>query len=409
MANQKSQEQPGPLAGIRVIEYAVFHAGPGAAAILGDMGADVIKIEAGIGDPVRHWKKVAGFDMSLSNGESALNQISNRSKRSIQLNIKHEKGLAVLHRLVKDADVFLTNLRASTKVKLGIDYASLSKINPKIVHANISGYGPEGPMSDLGAYDSLGQAVSGMMYLTGAEKPQLIHLGILDQSVAISASYSVTAALLARERQGIGQEVHVSLYGTAVWMMYCNLLLSNAMSIDPTQSGDRIYHSPLRNRFRCGDGEWMMSTNHPEDKYWPALCRAVNRADLIDDPRFADASARAANSPDLIEIFDQIFAGESRDEWVKRLQSHKLLFVPVRRVSELQNDPQALANGYVVPFDHPAVGQVNFPGFPIHFSASKADTRNPAPAQGEHTEIVLREAGYTDEEIQNLKAEGITA
>ncbi|MEW6261924.1 MAG: CoA transferase [Thermodesulfobacteriota bacterium] len=402
MTDFQTKAGPGPLSGFKVVEYAVFHAGPGAAAILGDLGADVIKVETGSGDPVRHWKKVAGFDMSLPDGESLLHQLSNRGKRSIGLDIKRPQGREAFLRLVRQADVFVTNLRPGTKVKLGIDYASLSKVNPDLVQVSVSGYGPEGPMSDLGAYDSLGQAVSGLMHLTGSEEPQLIHLGVLDQSVAIVASYAAVTALLARERRKIGQEVHVSLYGTAVWMTYCNLMLENVLNIDPAQSGDRTHHSPLRNRFRCGDGRWMMSTNHPEDQYWPVLCRAVGRSDLIDDPRFAEASSRAENCPELVAIFDDIFARKTRDEWTGLLQAQGLLFVPIRRTSELKSDPQALANGYIVPYDHPVMGQVLFPGFPWLFGRSRADTRSPAPNLGQHTWEILQEAGYSEAEIEAL-------
>jgi crotonobetainyl-CoA:carnitine CoA-transferase CaiB-like acyl-CoA transferase len=152
-----------PLEGIKIVEYGVFHAGPGASSILGDLGADVVKIESGLGDPERYWTRLGRIDMSLPNGENIFFQISNRNKKGIYLDIEKEKGRKILHRLVKEADVFLTNLRKSTKAKLGIDYDSLRPVNPQIIHANVSGYGPEGPMKDLGAFDPLGLARSGLM------------------------------------------------------------------------------------------------------------------------------------------------------------------------------------------------------------------------------------------------------
>ena len=154
------QHKEKPLDGIKVVEYGVFHAGPGGGAILGDLGAEVIKVENAAGDPLRHWTSVAGFDFSIGPNESLMHEISNRNKKAICLDIKTEEGKVVLHRLVEEADVFLTNLRKSTKKKLGIDYASLLKINPRIIHANVSGFGPEGPMADMGAFDPLGQAWS---------------------------------------------------------------------------------------------------------------------------------------------------------------------------------------------------------------------------------------------------------
>ena len=407
MTDNTTKGKPGPLEGVRVIEYAVFHAGPCTASILGDLGADVIKIEAGLGDPVRLWKKVAGFDMAMSNGESFMNHVSNRNKRGMRLNIKKKEGLEVLHRLVAEADVFITNLRKSTKVKLGIDYQSLSKINPRLVHANISGYGPEGPMADLGAYDSLGQAVSGMMYTTGDPDPQLIHLGVLDQSVAVAASHAVITALYDRERRGVGQEVHASLYGTAIWLLYCNMMLSSVMSIDPTRAGDRTHHSPLRNRFRCGDGKWVMSTHHPEDKFWAPFCTAFGREDLIDDPRFAEAGNRAANCQELVAIFDEIFEQKTRDQWMELFRENGLLFVPIQTIAEVRDDPQALASGYMVPFEHPEMGKVNIPGYPLHFSACEVGTKTLASGLGEHTGQILKEAGYSDEEVAALLDEGV--
>src|SRR6056297_3008111 len=205
MADQSTPRTslPSPLEGITIVEYGVFHAGPGGTAILGDLGADIIKVESGTGDPERYWKTIAGLDMELPNGEGIWYEVSNRNKKGVHLDIKTDAGRAVFHRLIEKADVFLTNLRKSTKQKLGIDYESLKSVNPKLIHANVSGYGPEGQWSDLGAFDPLGQAVSGMTFTTGAPEPLLLHMGLLDQATAIAASHAILTALLARERQGM--------------------------------------------------------------------------------------------------------------------------------------------------------------------------------------------------------------
>ncbi len=212
------QELERPLDGIRIVEYGVFHAGPGANAILGDLGAEVIKIETASGDPERYWTNVAGFDLSLKNGESIIFEASNRNKKGICLDIQKKKGREIFDRLIQEADVFLTNLRGSTQKRLNIDYETLAEINPQIIYAGVSGYGRRGSMSDLGAFDPLGQARSGMMFVTGTSEPAMIHLGILDQATAITVSHAILTALLFRERKGIGQEVHVSLYSTALWV-----------------------------------------------------------------------------------------------------------------------------------------------------------------------------------------------
>lgn len=403
----KTGERPMPLEGVCVLEYGVFHAGPGASAILGDLGADVIKIENGVGDPERYWKEVGGMDLSMPDGESAMFQISNRNKKAIWLDITKKKGREILFQLTKESDVFLTNLRKSTKVKLGIDYASLAKINPKIIHANVSGYGPEGPVSDQGAYDPMGQARSGMMFATGVKEPALVNLAVLDQATAIAASHAILTALFFRERRGIGQEVHLSLYSTGLWLMYINMMMIGSLSIDPAAEWDRFQNSPLRNRFCCKDGKWLIGAHHPEEKYWPGFCEATGQSALLSDPRFKDDAGRRGHCQELIALFDEVFATKTRDEWLALLEAKGLMFCPVQGSREVFKDPQALINNYLVDFEHPTYGTLKIPGYPVHFSAARAGTQTKAPALGEHTDVIMRRIGYSEGEIQNLKAEGV--
>ena len=406
-ASDVQQEKGRPLDGVRVLECAVFHAGPGGSAILGDMGAEIIKIEPLSGDPERYWTKVGGYDISLENGESAMFEGSNRNKKSICIDINKKKGREILDRLVKGTDVFVTNLRKSTKAGLGIDYETLSRLNPRIIHASVSGYGLEGPLSDIGAFDPLGQARSGMMFVTGSSEPKMLHLGLLDQATAIALSHAILTALFVRERKGIGQAVHVSLYSTALWIQYANLMMSNILSIDPCIPAPRSHHSPLRNAFCCQDRRWIMGTHHPEEKYWPIFCEATGQTDLLNDPHFTDDLGRPANCVDLIEIFDKVFATRPRDEWMEIFRDRGLMFSSVQHIREVQTDVQALANDYVVTFDHPLRGPIKVPGYPVHFSACTAGTRSAAPGLGEHTREILREVGYRDSEIDALKDEGV--
>ena len=403
-----TRKKPMPLEGIKIVEYGIFHAGPGASAILGDMGADVMKIESGVGDPARNWTKLGRIDMSLPNGESLFFQISNRNKKGIYLDIEKKKGREILHRLVKEADVFLTNLRKTTKAKLGIDYGSLRQVNPQIIHANVSGYGPKGPMKDLGAFDPLGLACSGLMYVTGASEPVLIHGGVMDQATAIAASHAILTALLVRERSGMGQEVHVSLYGTGLWLMYPNIMLANVLSLGPMDiSPNRYDHSPLRNLFRCKDKKWIMVAHHPEEKYWPLFCKATGQTTLLADPRFTDNSGRNVHCAELVAIFDKVFATKTRDEWMETLLKEKLMVCPILKINEIRDDPQARVNDYVVGFKDHLLGNAKIPGYPVHFSANRAGTRSFAPTLGEHTDLVMHQMGYTDREIQELKKEGV--
>ncbi len=400
------KEQPvkqGPLEGVKIVEYGVFHAGPGAGAILGDLGADVIKIESGYGDPERFWKTVSGMDLTLKNGNGILFEISNRNKKGICLDIENEEGREILNQLVKEADVFLTNLRKSTKIKKRITFDDLKKINPKIVHINVSGYGPDGPMSDVGAYDAMGQANSGMMFTTGTEEPALIRMGVLDQATAITASHAVLAALFDRERRGIGQEVHVSLYSSALWLQHMNFLFGSALGVDPCMPLYRSMNSPLRNSFKCKDGKYVICTHHPERKYWASFCKTLGRPDLIEDSRYTDEKGRPLNFEESIVIFDEIFMQKTRDEWLDILLDKGFMFCPVKSILEVETDPQALVNGYVVPFETEDLGRLNIPGYPAHFSEGYAGTKSFAPKLGEHTDEILKKLGYSDNDINGLK------
>jgi crotonobetainyl-CoA:carnitine CoA-transferase CaiB-like acyl-CoA transferase len=396
-----------PLEGIFVLEYGVFHAGPGAGAILGDLGAQVVKIEEQTGDPARYWTKVGNLDTTMPNGDNAIFHFSNRNKRSICLDIKSEKGRQIFERLVARSDVFLTNVRHSTKKKLGLDFQTLKGLNSRMIHANVSGYGPEGPLSDLGAFDPLGLARSGLMFATGAQEPKLMHLGLLDQAAAITASHAIMTALFARERSGRGQEVHVSLYSVGQWLNGVALMINSLLGINPIVPEDRALHSALRNRYVCKDGKWIICTHHPEEKYWPTFCEAIEHKHWLTDPRFGSVNSRRANQAVLIKLLDEIFKTRTSEEWMKIFVAKGLMFCPVQQVTEIPNDPQALANQYMVDFQDPEKGMFRIAGYPIHFGNNSAGTRSLAPSLGEHTIEVMQELDYPEEEIEQLIKEGV--
>ena len=400
----KHNQKLGPLDGIKIVEYGVFHAGPGGGAILGDLGADVIKIESEEGDPERGWTQLAGIDMSMENGESLIFEVSNRNKKGICLDIKTEQGRGVMHRLIKDADVFLTNLRKTTKIKLGVDYESIKKINSRIIHASVSGYGKEGPLSDKGAYDNMGQAYSGMMYMTGSSEPVIINLAILDQATAISFSHGVITALFHRERTGIAQEIHISLYGTSLWLQHINLMLANTLGVAQGVPKDRFSHSPLRNGFCCKDGRWFHGTHHPDEQFWETFCRVTGQSHLFTDPYFTRENGAPKNYPELVAHFDKLFLTKTMDVWMQLFQENNLMFCPVNKITDIQNDPQAIANNFVVPVEYRGIGKVNLPGYPIYFSECQVGIKTEAPQKGEHTDTVLKGVGYSDREIKELKS-----
>jgi len=400
-----------PLEGIKMVEYGVFHAGPGAGAILGDLGVEVIKIENFAGDPMRQWEKTGQASFGLPDDNNAMFMCTNRNKRSICIrDITTGEGKEILHRLVKRSDVFLTNLRKNTKPRLGIDYETLSKVNPMIVHANVSGYGPEGPLGNHGAFDILGQARSGIAYISGSEEPSLLQIGVIDQMTAIAASYEIILGLLVRQLHGFGQELHVSLFSASMWLTNPNFMLKSLVNIDAGVKWEREMNPITRNLFKCKDGRWIIACVHPEQKYWPLLCEVFGNAELAHDERYATPEAREAHNPELVAIFDKLFLEKTAREWEAFFVEKGLFFCMAQTVSEVFNDPQALDNDYIneLEYPDPRVGKVKMPGFPIHLSkCDRPRTWSFAPSLGEHTDVVMRDIGYGDDEIQNLREKGV--
>lgn len=399
-----------PLEGIRIVELGMFHAGPGGSAILGDLGAEVIKIEQpGMGDPMRHMKVVGDVRLEIQGGGSIWHEAANRNKKSITIDLNKQKGKEVAHRLVGKSDVFLTSLRRPAVQKLNMDYATLSKINPKLIYACVSGYGPNGPDRDAGAFDYQGQGRSGMMFCVGEpDMPPLVsQFGIVDQATSIMASHEIITGLLMRERFGIGQEVHVSILSTALYMLYCNILIALVSGFEVPRHQRSKAH-PLRNYYKCADGRWFILTATLFDRYWPEFCRAIGHPELEKDDRFNTDEKLRINSEEFVAFLDQLFATKPRDEWLDILAKHDLPVGPVNRLIELVNDVQITENSYIVDFEHPKLGKIKIPGYPVHFSQAQVGTRSAAPELGAHTESVLRDiGGYSEQEISQLKTEGI--
>lgn len=399
---------PRPLEGIRIVECGIWHAGPGSSAILADLGAEVIKVESLDGEPERAFGALGTVKFSGCEKEdwSILFEISNRNKKGICVDIATPEGKEIVKRLSETADVFLTNYRASTIPKLGVDYATISKINPKIIHITVSGYGANGPMANVGGFDPMGQAMSGMVFLTGSDEPVVLQTVFLDQITAIAASHAMMTALFVRERHGYGQALHVSLYGSSIWVLYANILGTSVMKTNLSTKFDRTKSPALRNCYKCQDGKWMVGTNHPEYKYWPIFCELIGQPQLEKDPRYATAEARAENVKELTKRIDAVILARPRAEWLALFQARGLLFVAVQDYFEVLQDPQAKLNGYIVEVDHPTMGHVSLPGYPVQFSANSTRLE-PAPERGEHTNAVLSGIGYSQEEISGLKQKGI--
>jgi crotonobetainyl-CoA:carnitine CoA-transferase CaiB-like acyl-CoA transferase len=400
---------PKPLDGIRILEWGIFHAGPGSTAILADLGAEVIKIEQpGMGDPIRLLSRFGKADVTM-NGQSLFYEGANRHKKNITVNLKTEKGREIAYRLAAKSDVFMTNIRGKAVEKLQMTYPVLSQINPRIIYAAVSGYGPYGPESQQGAFDFHGQARSGMMYCMGEPDmpPLLIHFGVVDQATAIMASHAILTALFARERTGKGQMVHVSILGSALFLQYFNVMNGLIMG-QPVPRHERGSTDALRNYYQCSDGKWVCVTISYQMGAWEDFCDALGHPEMAKDPRFETRESRFENCEELISLFDDIFLTRTQDEWHNIFVERAIFATKVNSPMDLSDDEQVLANDYLVKYDHPFFGNCWLPGYPAHFSETPADTRGKAPEQGEHTEEVLQElAGYSQGEITQFREEGV--
>ncbi len=397
-----------PLDGITVVEVGVWHAGPGAAAILGDLGAHVIKVENIEGDPERG----EGGTLTLKSqaidtpGWSLMFELSNRNKRSIALDLRSDQGREILQILVETADVFITNLRPGAKRKLGIDYETLAALNRRLVHVNVSGFGSEGPLAEEGAFDTLGQALAGMFYVTGHKVPQPLPVVVVDQLTAQNAAQAAVTALLARERSGgEGQDVHVSLYGSGALLWSAQLLWEAALDSKPIVTYDRIQKTPLLSVYRCKDDHWIVGTN-PGRALWPTFAEAIGAPELGATPWNVDDRA---SQEALYAAIDPLMLERTAAEWVAHLRSKGLLFAPVQDFEQVLADEQARANGYVVEHDHPRLGNIPLPGSPFAFGKQLTSQWNPAPDLGADTDAILRNLGYDSDEIAEMRAQRAVA
>lgn len=399
-----------PLDGIRVVECAIFHAGPGASAIMGDMGAEVIKIEEpGIGDPLRSLMRIGSIPFELPGGRNIFFEGSNRNKKSVTADLMTEKGQKIVKQLVKKADVFLTNMRRPAVKKMKITYNDIKKVNPKIIYASVSAYGAKGPQRDQGGFDYQGQARSGLMYSMGEEgmPPTACQFGLVDQATAFNASHQIIAALLARERFGTGQEINVSILGSSMNMLYLNILIALVAGVEVPRHKRTCEH-PMRNHYMCKDGKWLMMTLTPPERHWEPLCNALGHPELLDDNRFDTDDKRLENAELLVSFFDKVFATRSRDEWLKIFSEHDLFCCAINRLNELVQDSQVMENNYIIDFDHPVFGKIKIPGFPARFSECDIKTTSAAPKLGEHTDEVLTEiCGYSEDEIKIMREDEV--
>jgi crotonobetainyl-CoA:carnitine CoA-transferase CaiB-like acyl-CoA transferase len=383
---------PMPLDGIRVVDWTIWQQGPVATAMLADLGAEVIKLEEREGgDPGRGILRMNGVD--LADRPNFYFEANNRGKKSLALDLKQPEGREIVHALVARADVFVQNFRKGVAARLGLDYATLRRVNPKLIYASATGYGPEGDESAEPSFDHLGLARSGVMLAAGEPgmPPLAIAGGVADQMGAIMLAYGVLAALYARERHGVGQEVDASHLGSMTFLQGLSVSSRLMMGLAMQRTSRARAFNPLWNHYRCADDRWLALAMLQPDRYWADFCDAVGRPELAGDPRFADLRVRAKNAEACVALLDEIFAARSRADWIDALRRHRgdFIFTVVNSVDDLVADPQVLANGYVQELEHPQFGATRVVGLPVRLSETPGRVRAAAPEFGQHTEEVL--------------------
>jgi crotonobetainyl-CoA:carnitine CoA-transferase CaiB-like acyl-CoA transferase len=392
----------GPLAGVKVIEFAHIMAGPVCGLMLADMGADVIKVE-----------KVPGGDDTRRTlppdvgGESASFLMMNRNKLGIALNLKTEDGRGIARRLLADADVLIENYRKGTMERLGLGYDDVKAFNPGIVYAELSGFGRTGPYAKRAGFDLIAQGMSGIMSITGdggGGPPVKCGPPLSDITAGILAAMGVLGAFVHRQKTGEGQRVDTSLYEAAITQTYWQSAMAFATGISPGALGSAHPLSAPYQAFEAADG-WI-TVGAANQTNWLRLLEALQRADLQDDPRFADDPSRMANIDALVVVLSAVFKGRSVADWLECLERAGVPAGPVLSITGMHADPQALARGMVTEAPHSRVGPVKTLGHPVHYSATPAEITRGAPLLGEHTREVLAAHGYSRAEIDKFVAEG---
>ncbi len=401
------ETEVGPLEGVTVIDASQVLVGPFCTMQLADLGADVIKVERpSVGDQTRGWYPPRFGD---EEGLSAYYASVNRNKRSITLNLKDERGQAVLRDLVEDADVFVENFRVGTTEQWGLDYGTLSTSNPDLIYCSLSGYGEWGPAARDPAYDLIMQAESGFMSITGEPDgpPVRVGVAIADIGAGMYATQAILAALFRRAfADADGQKIDVSLFdGQLAWLSY---MASSyfATGEPPSKMGSRHPTIVPYQAFPTRDGHVVVAA--ASEKLWRRLCRALDRPALLEDERFATNADRVAHRDDLEALLSTEFETYTTEEALTLLEAADVPAAPVRDLAEAFEHPQVESRGMLQTVDHPRLGEIPMAGSPMHLSQTPTSVRRHPPDLGEHTEAVLSEIGYERETIEDLASDDVT-
>ncbi len=395
---------PGPLAGMRVLELAQIMAGPTCGMLLADMGADVIKVEKlPGGDDARDYRE------PRVNGVSAPFMALNRNKRGIAVNLKLAQGRDILLRMVKDADVLTENYRRGTLEKFDLGYDVLSRVNPGLIYCAVSGYGRDGPLGDKGGFDLIAQGFAGLMSVTGETGRPPVKTGnsVADINAGILAAVGIVAAYAHKQKTGRGQIVDTSLMEAALQQTYWHASIYFATGESPGPTGSAHLLTAPYQAFRASDG-WI-NLGGANQANWERITDVLGHPEWRDDPRFTSNSARMQHLEALAATMDAVLVTRSKAEWIAAFDAAGVPVGPVHTIGEALNHPQTLARGMVGDLVHPQAGPTKALGCPIHFSETATRISRPAPLLGEHTRNVLRDYGYSDDEIDVFVADGVVA
>ena len=398
-----------PLEGITVIEVDSWMAAPSAAAILADMGANVIKIEPPGGDAMRDMSRPAKVEGPMSSYDLQFD-VDNRGKRSVTVALNTPEGVAVAHRLIEQADVFMCNLLIQRQKKYALAPESLLAINPKLVHATLTGYGTTGPDAWRPGYDVTAFFGRSGLYDAMREGPE----GAVpwarpaqgDHTTGLALTTAILGALRQAERSGEGQVVETSLYETAIWTQASDYAIT---AVDRAPVRRRARHemlTPTANRYPCGDNKWVVF-NMMDGGAFERLCKAIGRDEWLEDERFSSGKGRYRHMTELVDGIDETLSAKSRDEWGKIFDEAGLIWGPVLGLHEVARDGQAEAINLFPEVQHEELGTYRTVNIPMRFSDADVKPRHVAPLLGEHTTSALTQAGFSSEEIEQLKVDGV--
>ena len=391
-----------PLDGLKVIDLSRVLAGPLCAMLLGDLGADVIKVERpGRGDDTREWGP------PFAGGESAYYLHVNRNKRSLTLDLSHDVGKSILANLITSSDVVLENFKQGTLPKWGFDESWFQEHAPHVVRCTISGYGSTGPGAGTPGYDFIAQAESGLMAISGEPdgEPMKLGVAIVDYTAGLMATISILAALQSREQTGLGQTTEVTLHDTSLQMLAAiasNHLISGKPAARYGNGHPNLV--PYRT-FAASDGNFALGIGN--DSLFRAMSDIVGHPEWADDPRFARNQDRVINRETIEGLIGEIMVSRPKAEWISVLRAAGIPCGPVRSVEEALSDPLAVAREVVTEIDHPTIGTMSTLGLSLQLNDTPAEIRRPPPLLGEHTEEILVGLGYDEADLKTMRESGV--